>query len=263
MIARRAVLVGGLATLSARAGAQALRAGVVVLHGKTGMPGFPGLRALASRIEAGGMRTVLPEMAWSRNRYLDGPAGKAFDAIGAELARLKSAGAAKLFLAGHSIGATAALGYAVARGGIDGVAMVATGHVPQIYYTLALGANVAVRQSVDRARELVAAGRGGDTAEFADNNQGQALQVRMKAAEYLSWFEPGGAMDPQALMPKAPCPVLWAIGTQDGLYATSRAQYFDRLPNDPRHKFVELAGGHLEAPAASAEAVATFFAALV
>ncbi|MBI3506177.1 MAG: alpha/beta hydrolase [Proteobacteria bacterium] len=262
MIARRVFLAAGLATLSARAGAQGLRAGIVILHGKTGMPSFPGLRVLASRLEAGGMRTAIPEMPWSRNRYIDGSAGKAFDAIAAELARLKAAGAAKLFLAGHSIGATAALGHAVARGGVDGIAMIATGHNPRTYYNSTQGANPAVHQSIDRARGLVATGRGSEVAQFADNNQGKALQVRMTASDYLSWFEPDGAMDPFALMPKAPCPVLWAIGAQDGLYASSRAQYFDRLPPDLHHKFVELAGGHLDAPAAAAEPVAAFFASL-
>jgi dienelactone hydrolase len=258
LIARRGVLAAGLAALAPRARAQSLRAGVVVMHGKTGMPGFPGLRTLAARVEAAGMRTVLPEMPWSRNRYIDGPVEKAFDEIAKELARLKSAGAAKLFLAGHSIGATAALGYAVARGGIDGVAMVATGHVPQFYYNVAFTANLAVRDSVDRARALVAASRGGESAGFADNNQGMALSLRMKAGDYLSWFEPGGAMDPHALVAKAPCPVLWAIGLQDGLYASSRAQYFDRLPPDPRHAFVAVAGGHLDTPAAAADDVASF-----
>lgn len=263
MIARRTFIGAGLVALALPAMAQASSGGVLILHGKTGMPGFPGLRTLAARIEAAGLRTALPEMPWSRTRYLAGSASKAFDEIGAGLARLRSAGATKLFIAGHSIGATAALGHAVARGGVDGIAMIATGHLPQTYYTSGLGANPQVRASIDRARTMVAAGKGAQTEEFADNNQGQALRMRMGAADYLSWFEPEGTMDPLALIAKAPCPVLIAVGMQDGLYPATRLQYFDRLPPDTRNVLVELPGGHLETPAAAADRTAAFFRSLV
>ncbi|MBI1245651.1 MAG: alpha/beta hydrolase [Alphaproteobacteria bacterium] len=261
MISRRAVLASGLSVI-ALAAAAAAPAGVVVLHGKTATPDVPPIRALAERLEAAGLRTLRPDMPWSRSRYLTGPALGAFDEIGAALARLKAAGATKLFLAGHSIGATAALGYAVARGGVDGLAMIATGHVPQAYYGGPGAANRAVHDSIDRARALVLAGKGEEVAPFADNNQGQALTMHMKSADYLGWFEPGGVMDPAAQIAKAPCPVLFAVGEKDGLFPVARTQYFDRLPKDPRHVFLALEGGHAETPRLAAPRVAEFFKAL-
>jgi pimeloyl-ACP methyl ester carboxylesterase len=261
MIARRTLLAATLAAaaLPARAAAPA---GVVVLHGKTSMPDAPPARVLADRLSGAGFRVARPEMPWSRRRYFDGGSAKALDEIGAALAQLKAGGAEHLFLAGHSIGATAALAYAVARGGVAGLAMVATGHNPQGYYNGSGPANAAVHASVDRARELVAGGKGATVEEFADNNQGQALHARMAAADYLSWFEPGGVMDPQAQIARAPCPVLFAVGEGDGLYAVARAQYFDRLPPDPHHVFVPLSGGHLDTPTLAAPRVVEFFQSL-
>jgi pimeloyl-ACP methyl ester carboxylesterase len=259
MIARRSVLAGGLACLAGRAHAQTAPAAALVLHGKQGTPNFPPLRAVANALEQAGLRVAVPEMPWSRSRYIDGPPDKAFDEIAALLAGFKRAGAAKIFLAGHSIGATAALGYAAARGGIDGLALLATGHVPT-FYALGLGPiNAAVRDAIARARSLVAAGHGATIEEFADNNQGEALRVRMRAADYLGYFDPGGAMDPQAQIARAPCPVLWAIGTRDSLYSASRSLYFDRLPRDPRHAFFETDADHRSLPQAAVQTTAAFF----
>jgi pimeloyl-ACP methyl ester carboxylesterase len=262
MIARRGLLAGGLACLCGRANAQTAPAAALVLHGKQGSPNFPPLRTVATALEQAGMRVAVPEMPWSRSRYIDGPPDKAFGEIAALLAGFKRAGAAKIFLAGHSIGATAALGYAATRGGIDGLALLATGHVPT-FYALGLGPiNATVRDGILRARGLVAAGQGATVGEFADNNQGEALRVRMRASDYLGYFDPGGAMDPQAQIARAPCPVLWAIGTRDPLYSSSRSLYFDRLPRDPRHVFFETDADHRSLPQAAAQTTAAFFKSL-
>jgi pimeloyl-ACP methyl ester carboxylesterase len=262
LIARRGVLAGGFACIAARAHAQTAPAAALVLHGKQGTPNFPALRAVASALERAGLRVAVPEMPWSRSRYLDGPPDKAFGEIADLIAGFKREGAAKIFLAGHSIGATAALGYATSRGGIDGLALLATGHVPT-FYALGLGPiNATVRDAILRARGLVATGKGETVEEFADNNQGEALRVRMRAADYLGYFDPGGAMDPQAQIARAPCAVLWAIGTRDVLYSSSRSLYFDRLPRDPRHAFFEADADHRGLPQVAAPATAAFFRSL-
>lgn len=259
LIARRGVLAGGLVSLATSVTAQTAQAAALVLHGKQGTPNFPPLRAVAMALEQAGLRVAMPEMPWSRSRYLDGPPDKAFDEIATLLAGFKRAGAAKIFLAGHSIGATAALGYAAARGGIDGLALLALGHVPTVYLSGIGPINATVRDGILRARGIVAGGKGEAVEEFADNNQGEALRVRMRASDYLGYFEPGGPMDPQAQIARAPCPVLWAIGTRDVLYGSSRSLYFDRLPRDPRHAFFEADADHRSLPQAAAPTTATFF----
>jgi pimeloyl-ACP methyl ester carboxylesterase len=258
---RRRVLAGLFGALAAPTilRAQNTAPGVVLLHGKQGTPMFPGLRAVASKLEATGLRTAAPEMPWSRSRYLDGNAEKAFDEIARALGALKRTGAAKLFLVGHSIGATAALGYAVTRGGIDGLAMLSTGHTPTAYFAGVGPANAAVRESILRARETR---NSPALQEFADNNQGKALALRLSAIDFLSYFDPGGAMDANAQIAKAPCPVLWGVGTRDIIYAPSRALYFDRLPSDPRHVFFETDADHLSLPALAADRVASFLGGL-
>jgi pimeloyl-ACP methyl ester carboxylesterase len=258
---RRRILAGLFGALAAPTivRAQSAAPGVVLLHGKQGTPMFPGLRAVASKLEASGFRTAAPEMPWSRSRYLEGNAEKAFDEIASALGAFKRAGAAKLFLVGHSIGATAALGYAVTRGGIDGLAMLSTGHTPTAYFAGVGPANAAVRESILRARETR---NSPALQEFADNNQGKALALRLSAIDFLSYFDPGGAMDASAQIAQAPCPVLWSVGTRDIIYAPSRAVYFDRLPSDPRHVFFEADADHLSLPALAADRVASFFGGL-
>jgi len=216
-------------------------------------------RAVGTALEKAGFRVQLPEMPWSRSRYIDGGPDKAFDEIAAQVAAFKRAGAPKIFLAGHSIGATAALGYATTRGGVDGLALLATGHVPTTYFAGRGPLNEAVRDSILRARGRVASGQGSSVEEFADNNQGESLRVRMRPVDYLGYFEPGGAMDPQAQIAKAPCPVLWAIGTRDPLYAASRDGYFARLPPNPHHAFFETDADHRSLPLAAADRTAAFF----
>ena len=96
MSTRRRLLLGIFGALAASTVVRAQNAapGVVLLHGKQGMPMFAGLRAVASKLEATGLRTALPEMPWSRTRYLDGNAERAFDEIAAALGTLKRTGAA-------------------------------------------------------------------------------------------------------------------------------------------------------------------------
>ncbi|MEK9671969.1 MAG: hypothetical protein VW268_05630 [Rhodospirillaceae bacterium] len=86
--------------------------GVILMHGKNGTnrPGSP-----VGKL-GGDFKVDVPEMLWSRDRDFDKTLSDAFKEIDAAVARLKDAGATKVVIGGHSLGAAAALAYASQRG---------------------------------------------------------------------------------------------------------------------------------------------------
>jgi dienelactone hydrolase len=88
--------------------------GVVVLHGEGDDPYGQTLRFTRTLIRDGFL-TDSPEMPWSARRSHEAGAAATLKEIDASLARLKSRGAEKVFVAGHSEGAAAALRYAKER----------------------------------------------------------------------------------------------------------------------------------------------------
>ena len=58
--------------------------------------------------------------------------------------------------------------------------MVSPGHQPSSYATMP-----DMKAAFDRARQMVQDGKGQETAEFLDNDQGRISKPRMKAADLL------------------------------------------------------------------------------
>lgn len=244
-------------------GLAAEKLGVVLLHGKNpGSPQNPGLQSLRVKLEHDGAKVRVPDMPWSARRYIDGDWTKAMDEIAANIAALKQDGASRIVLAGHSIGAAGALSFAATRGGVAAVAMLAPGHVPFYYYTSKQGPNVAVSASIDEARALVAAGQGDERRDFKDNNQGKALSVRLTAKQYLSYFDPEGDAEMGRMAGKlSPAiPVLVVLGDQDPLTKVGRSYIFDRLPANPEHLYLDVAGTHLSILQDQRDAIAAWIA---
>ena len=103
------------------------RVGVVVLHGEGDDPYGQTLRFTRALIRDGFL-TDSPEMPWSARRAYDAGVDGTVREIDAAVARLKSRGAQKVFVAGHSLGAAAAVRYARLRR-VDGLIALAPGHV--------------------------------------------------------------------------------------------------------------------------------------
>ena len=125
---------------------------------------------------------------------------------------LKNKGANKIVLIGHSMGVPAAMSYAARGGKVDGLVLLAPGHIPKGYYTYPR--LKAVRDSIDDARARVASGKGSETARFIDINQGREQTIVTTAQNYLSYFDPDSDADmgnTAARIP-APIPVLKVIG---------------------------------------------------
>ena len=220
--------------------------GVVLLHGKggTAKPQSP-IGPLIAKLQGSGILVDAPDMPWSRSRFLDKDQPGAMAEIDAAVARLKKRGATKIVVGGQSIGANAAIGYGAQREGLAGIVAIAPGHVPD----LPLYQN-SLKHDYRRAKEMVDKGQGKAVAAFADNNQRQISQVRVKARVYLSWYDPEGAaaMPLNAAKLKPGTPLMWVIGRDDGLIRLGKAYVYDRAPANPKSLYLEVAGGHRDTP---------------
>ena len=161
------------------------RVGIVLMHGKGGMP--KSLDGAARIMRDAGVLVVTPEMPWSRGRGYAKDYADSMQEIGGHVRKLRDRGVRFVFVGGHSMGANAALGYAVRHGDFDGLLLFAPGHVPGVS-----GFDGKVADSVARAAQMLAEGKDETTADFDDFNQGRRSTIRTSAAIYSSWFDPHG-----------------------------------------------------------------------
>jgi pimeloyl-ACP methyl ester carboxylesterase len=234
------------------ASAQSERIGIVIMHGKGGSP--TGLVAeLARTLEGRGYLVANLEMPWSGDRGYDVPVVRAEEEVTAALARLRDQGAGKLFVAGHSLGGAFAT-HLAGRLSVDGIIAIAPGgDVSNRVY------RISVSDALERARKLVAEGKGGERAELVDyEGSTGAYAVLAVPAAYVTWFDPDGALNmgraTRAANPRTP--ILWIVPKQDypGLLKVSLPLYRD-LPRHPLTRLYEPNSGHRDAPTASAEEI--------
>jgi pimeloyl-ACP methyl ester carboxylesterase len=245
-------LLVAAAAFSPPAPAQPQRIGVVVMHGKGGLPtGY--VAELASFLEGKGVLVANLEMPWSGRRNYDAAVDQADREVDAALADLRAKGAAKVFVAGHSQGGLYALHFG-GKGAVDGIVAIAPGgNVANAIFRDKLG------DSVSTARRLVAEGRGAETTRLFDFEGAKGVYPVVAApADYLTWFDPDGAMNQlkatKAVNPKVP--VLFIVPKSDypGLLRV-RDQMFGALPRNPRTRLYEPDADHVRAPAASREEI--------
>ena len=227
--------------------------GIVVMHGKGGRPGAPHIMKFVEDLERRGFLVANLEMPWSRNRNYDMPTSRGEEEVADAVAGLRSKGAKKVFLAGHSQGGAFVL-HLAGKPGVDGV------------IALAPGGSVAgsvfrsnLADALARARKLVAEGKGHEAERLADyeGSRGVYPIVSVPAA-YVTWFDPDGAMNisraARAVDPKIP--VLFVVPTNDypGLLKAA-PRVFGALPKNPLTRLYEPSSDHLHAPSASVDEI--------
>lgn len=222
--------------------------GVVVLHGKWGKPeGYTS--GLANYLTGEGFLIASPEMPWSGRRAYD----KGVDAFVAEIdaaaTALRSKGAKKIAVIGHSQGASAALYYATQRQ-VDGVALIAPGGYAQGKVFLEHYA-----ASVVEARRLVEQGKAAETMSFTDLNTGnRSRNLNAPARSVLDFFDPEGPMNSylSAARVKPGVAVLLAAPNREseGLKRLSNETY-EKLSGSAKPSRVEIDADHLQAPDAA------------
>lgn len=225
------------------------RIGILMLHGKSpGSAQDPYFSPIKTRLEAEGWLVQLPDMPWSRSRYLEGHWDAAMQEMSGYVQALRAQGATRIVLVGHSMGAPAALSFAARGGDAQALVLLAPGHIPKGYYTYP--PLKAVHDSIDEARALVAAGKGDGRERFADINQGRQQPVITTAKNYLSYFDPDSDAEMSVTAPRVPpaTPVLTVIGEKDPAFKRLRSYYVDLLPAHPHSRYLEVSGGHVETP---------------
>ena len=224
--------------------------GVVVLHGKWGDPSQ--MRPIAEALEEAGFAVERPAMPWAGYRNYDRPYGEAMAEIAEAAGHLREKGARNIVICGQSLGGNATLGYGVDHADPAALVLIAPAHLPE-------GERLAreVAGSVARARDMVAAGEGGDTASFLDVNSGNRTRwPRLPATTYLSYYDPDG---PAAMSHFAPAVkvtrIVWLPADQDPATADFSAQVLPRLPATAQIQRVDLPGEHLDAPQEAAKRI--------
>ena len=231
--------------------------GVVLLHGKGGSPaGY--IRELASALQGRGYLVSTPTMPWAKNRIYDASFEEAMAEIDREFDALRQKGARLVVVAGQSLGANAALGYAASRDRVGGIIVLAPAHNPESpAFARRVGADL------QRAKAMVAAGKGKERQVFSDLNQGQPLQVTATADVYVSWFDPDGlaVMPRSAASIKTPTPLLFVVGSGDRS-APAKDYIFDKAPAHAKSKYVTVTADHFTVPTAAIEEIAAWLAGL-
>jgi pimeloyl-ACP methyl ester carboxylesterase len=229
--------------------------GVVLLHGKTGLPAVVSA-GVSDPLRQAGFLVETPEMPWSRNRYIDKTLDMAFSEIDQAVAHLKAQGAKKIVLAGHSMGGDIALAYAANRGHIAGIILLVPASIPDMPGTLQQFA-----PDVARAKQLIDAGHGDQVAAFIDFNMGKEYTRQMKAAIYYSYFDPQGlgAAGKNAVNLSPDIPVLYVGATGDITTQRGGKEFiFDKLPENPVTKYVLVTADHMSTPQVSVNDMITW-----
>lgn len=243
-------LAVGLATMAPAPAAQSPSPGIaiVIMHGKGGSP-TKYVSDLASSLEASGYLVANLEMPWSGRREYDVDVGAAEKEVQSALDTLRSRGAKKLFVAGHSLGALFALYYA-GKHSVDGVVAIAPGgSVSTPVFREKLG------ESVELARSLVTGGKANEKTRFIDYEGAQGTYpVITTPVAYLSWFDPEGAMSllkaAKAMNPRIPVLYVGPKGDYP-ILLKGKQVIFSALPPHRLTKLHEPDSGHLDAPYAS------------
>ena len=226
------------------------RLGLVLLHGKGGLP--QQLSSLAESLFAHGYLSEQPEMCWSRNRIYDRLYLDCLQAIDVASDRLKGRGASAIVVLGMSLGGNGALGYGARHPGLKGVITLVPGHAPEF-----ISRRPEIAASLAQARALVAAGQGNVKATFADVNTRTAtydFSVTTTPNIYIDFFAP----DSPAVMPanaaRLSAPLLYVAATNDPTQR-GRGYIFDRAPANPLNRYVTVNSDHIGTPAVSHQIV--------
>jgi pimeloyl-ACP methyl ester carboxylesterase len=245
-----------IALVTRSAIAQDKQCAVVLMHGKWGNPQY--ISFFGNQLEPVCEYKAI-EMPWSKRRNYDEPYPVAIAEIKKQVENFRHQGFKRVLLAGHSFGANAALAYMTREDDVDGVIVLAAGHSPSYMYQQGIG-----KDAVDKARDLVAAGKGGESLSMDDLNQGKRQPIRMKAEVLLSYFDPHGLgnMTLTSSRFKKPVPVLWVVGTRDPLFPFGTGYAFDKIPRHEASKYLVVDADHASTPDVSASQVVEWLKAI-
>src|SRR5579883_314300 len=179
----RVILLAAVVGLVAAPALAASDIGIVLMHGKQGSPDRA-ITGLASRLESAGYRVERPEMCFSGRRIYDLAYQDCFRDIHAAIAKLRSAGARRIVVAGQSLGGNMAIAYGATHSGLAGImAFAPAGDSSGMLRNPVLAASIHQAQAApDQSARM----------PFGDTNTGRPqFTVSTSPAIYLSFHLPG------------------------------------------------------------------------
>lgn len=217
------------------------RTGVVLLHGKWDSPPFA-VAPLEAALHGAGYRVQMPTLPWALRRLYDAPLESAFADVDSAIGQLRQAGCERIALAGHSLGAAAALACAVRRPDIDALLILAPGHFPE-----RLAATEQIVEALDTARMATDPDA---RIPLVDVHQGRVRRLRVAPRSYLSYFDPTGALHwpANAARLSRPLPTLWLTGRHDAAAALGMDYAFSRIPGHHDSAYELIDADHMTTP---------------
>jgi pimeloyl-ACP methyl ester carboxylesterase len=242
---------------SARAELAPDKIGIVLMHGKTGVPlgtaNSSGGRLIRA-LRGAGYLVEAPEMCWSRYRKFDMTYQECFGDIDKAIAELKSQGAVAIVVAGLSLGGNATLGYGALHPELLGLIGFSPADDP-----VRKAKRPDIAPVIAHAEALLAQGKGDEKTEFDDVNTGPQGSYKMSLETtpriYLSFWGPDAASGLADNAAKLKVPLLWVKGTKDPTQVNEPGYAYDKVPANPLNRFVEVTASHTETPDAGTDAV--------
>jgi len=237
--------------------------GIVLMHGKLGDPlGKSRSRnaplvggVLISKLRDAGYLVSTPEMCWSRGRAFDSTYPNCLAEIDKAIADLKGQGATKIVVAGQSLGGNAAIAYGATHSGLYGV----IGFSPASDPTFKTDPDLGFQEQLDKARQLIAAGKADDKNTFTDRNTGPQgfynVTLDTTPRIFLSFNDADSPANIRASVTKLTAPLLWIAGDSDPSQAEGPSHAFNLAAPNPLSRSVSVHATHLEVPDAGAEVV--------
>ena len=223
--------------------------GIVFMHGEAGAPGRV-IVGLTDALEKAGYLVARPDMCWSARRSYEARFTDCLSTVDGAFVRLTNLGATAIVVGGFGLGGNAAIAYGARHPGLLGVIAVAPGHDAGKIAT-----RPDIADSIARARDLVAAGKGDDQGDFADVNIGPSgpysAEIATTPAIYLSFFGPDSSANISDNVAKLGAPLLWVAESDDSGEDAGQKDIFARAPANSLNRLVTVGGGRLGAPSAA------------
>ncbi len=191
----------------------------------------------------------VPEMPWSARRIYDATFAQSLSEIDLAVDRLRKAGATRIVVAGMSMGGPAVFAYAATRK-VDGVVAWAPAHDPVNDPAMRTPRFL---ESVARAQQLIAGGKGDDPEGFPEINR-DVFTVRATPRIWLSYWDPDGSnsMPRNAQAFPSAIPVLIVVTSRDP-FPQDEEYLLRKTPPHALSELVRVSVPHLQVPKAASE----------
>jgi pimeloyl-ACP methyl ester carboxylesterase len=252
--------LAGAVVIFAGAAQAAEKIGVVLMHGEQGAPGRL-INGLGTKLEKAGYLVSRPDMCWSARRSYEADFHACLATVDETIVKLRNLGATKIVVGGFSLGGAAAIAYGAAHPDLFGVFALAPAHDAE-----AMTALPGVKDSIAKAQDLVAQGKGDEEGTFEDVAIGPSgpylNEIATTPTIYLSFFGAGSDVNIPKSAAKLAIPLLWVAGRSDPTQGGGEVYAFAKAKENKASRYVTVDGEHNATPDASGDALTGWLAQL-